>query len=348
MKKKVVLVWVGLVLLSIFLKGCTITGAPRTRLASYATATVGTAYIDSNSLGGHNYGNFMGEGNGIVYTCRGGHIDVAHLRIASDYVDYLYRKVKRNILKGNQGFTFKLNVEASRYHVDLKYPEDWENYPKDKKEEIADEVSVELASYFAYTMTTWHEMLTWYGFKCLGFWPEDASAFSWEDIYSNLLGVILGAEAVQRKDYSFNEAMTIVLKERLEQLGGRPASVSRQAAEKMRGKWYGGTVFVSISERNTDIGLDDGMVTPTLVPGICENAEPELLPVPKIDKLKEYDFVMDLVIEPREFEKGKILRLIYPQGDGKLVIPEKHFTIIMEDIRKNALKQGYTIFPDNQ
>lgn len=329
---------------AVTITGCTFLGEPRTRLASYATATAGTKFIDSNNLGEHCYEHFVPENNGIVYTCRGGHIDIAHLRIAADYVKYLYGKAKRTIKNDKARMKFKLNVESSMYYVDIQYPQNWADI---KNDQLIEEVSLELAQNFAFTMTTWHEFLTWYGFKCIALWPEDASAFSWEDIYSNLLGVRLGVSALQNESYSFNKAMTKLLKDQLDALQPRDKGISRYAAEKMQGDWYDGSVFVTIRQRNIDIGLDDGMVTPTLVPGICEGAKPKPYPVPSLDKVECYGFKIHLEIEPREFEKGKILRIIYPDGDGKRVIPEKHFPILFDDMAKEAAKKGYTLWPNN-
>jgi hypothetical protein len=80
-------------------------------------------------------------------------------------------------------------------------------------------------------------------------------------------------------------------------------------------------MLVTIKKRNFDLGLGDGLVTPTLVPNVpkCPSAEPLSYPAPKLDVLAKYGFAMKLEIEPHEWESGKILRIIY--GDKK---PEKN------------------------
>ena len=330
---------------TIFLNGCTVTSEPRLRLGSCATSTFGTNFIDSNNLGRHCYENFLFENNGIAYTYRGGDIDIAHVRIAADYVRYSYNKVRKSLMNNDAELTLKLNVEPSMYFVKLDYPPDWKALPQKERERIADEVALELSQYFTYTMTTWHEVLTWFGYKCMGFLPEQPSAFSWEDIYSNIMGIRLGAQAVQDNEHGFNDAMTILIKRELENLGIQSRITARKASEKMRGIWFDGFLFIDMRERNMDIGSVDGFATPTLIPGVCKDVEPQSYPVPTLAKFNSLGFKMKLEVEPKEFEKNNILRIIYPNGGGKRIQPAIHLPIIMECIKKEALARGFTVMP---
>ncbi len=328
-----------------FVYGCNGGDGPRVRLGTYPTPTPGTRYLDINNLGKHSYENSLSENDGIVYTCRGGHVDITHVRISADYVRYLNNKIRRCLMNNDSEFTFKFNVEPSTYYATLQYPPTWKTLSHKDKEQIADDVALELSQYCTYTMTTWHEVLTWFGFRTVPLWSEEPSAFSWEDVYSNLIGVRLGAQALQNKEHNFNEAMTILLKKELENLQVRSRDTARQAAEKMKGEWFTGFVLVDMKERNMDIGLDDGFVTPTLVPGICDGAQPQSYPVPTLDKFNEYGFTMDLTIEPKEFERGKILKLIYPNGGEKRIRPAEQMPIVMDFIKKEALEKGYDVMP---
>ena len=139
--------------------GCSIDGRPRIRTGSYATATLGTNFMDANNLGKHSYYTPMNEADGIAYTCRGGHIDIAHVRIAADNVRYLYYLTRKYLMAADSEFTFKASEQPSRYYVHLKYPDNWKSLSQNDKKAIADEVSLELSQYFSYTMTTWHEVL---------------------------------------------------------------------------------------------------------------------------------------------------------------------------------------------
>ncbi|MFH1370752.1 MAG: DUF4056 domain-containing protein [Planctomycetota bacterium] len=320
--------------------GCSIGGGPRPRIGSYPASSLPAKFLDVNSLGSHSYGLSLSEHNGLVYTGRGGHIDVAHLRIAADNTRFLYGKVRTHLLNNEPDFTFKLNVEPSSYYVELQYPSYWQKIPQQYREKIADKMALELSQYFTYTMTTWHEVLTWFGYKCLFFLPEESSAFSWEDIYSNLLGTRLGAEALEDKEHSYDRAMTTLLKEELENLQAQTRKTAKQAAREIADK----TLQADL-RKNTDIGLYDGFVTPTLAPGLCNGTRPKSLPVPTLDEVQKYGFGINLEIEPREFERNKILRIIYPEGGHKRVRPAEHLQIVMNYIEKDAMEKGYAIVP---
>jgi hypothetical protein len=326
--------------------GCfSIGGEPRPRLAGYPAATFGSRFIDANSLGRHSYGFSFPENAGIAYTCRGGHIDIDHLRIAADYTKYLSEKIYPRLLKGDKKFTFALNVDPSKYFVELEYPANWKDMPKKDREKISKEVSIELGEYLAFTMVNWHEILTWYGFRSVGFFPEFPSAFSWEDVYSNLLGARLAAQALKDTSKGYDEAMTILIKDELETLGVQSAGASRHASEKMRGKWFSGIALPDIKERNMDIGLDDGFVTPTLVPDVCPNATPQSYPAPTLDNFYTCGFSIKLEVETRTWEKQRILQIVYPQGNGYRIKLPEHLPLIFDAMKKDAQKLGYNVLP---
>jgi hypothetical protein len=342
-KMKQSIVMVSIVLSLIVVAGCSVNGSPRPRMGSYPASALPTKFLDVNNLGNHSYGMGLSENNGLVYTAEGGHIDIAHLRIAADNTRYLYGRVRQCLLNNDPEFTFKLNVEPSTYHADIQYPSYWQTIPQDYREKIADKMSLEMSRYFTFTMTTWHEVLTWFGYKCVFFLPEKSSAFSWEDIYSNLLGTQLGAQALQDDRHDYNRAMTILLKEELLALQAQPPRVAKQAAREM----VDNLRHINRT-RNTDIGLYDGLVTPTLATGVCKDAQPKSLPVPALDEVHKYGFAINLEIEPREFERGKILRIIYPQGGRKTVSPAEHLPIVMNYVEKDAMKNGYAIVPSEK
>jgi hypothetical protein len=230
--------------------------------------------------------------------------------------------------------SFKLNVEPSTYFVKFTYPDNWDTLPPEEKEKAIPEISLELGQYFTFMMTTWHEVLTYYGYKCMAVLPEEPSAFSWEDIYSNLVGIRLGARAVVDTERNYDEAMTAMIREELENLQIQSRHAAWQASEKMRGIWFEGFMLIDMKERNFDIGTDDGMITPVLVPDVCENVEPQSYPVPTLEAFNRYGFTMKFEVEPKEFEKDKILRIIYPDGGGKRIQPTNDLPIIVEHIKK--------------
>src|SRR4030042_268715 len=108
----------------------------------------------------------------------------------------------------------------------------------------------------------------------------------------------------------------------------------------MRGTWYEGALIAEMKVRNLDIGIDDGFVTPMLVPGVCHSAIPQSLPVPKLSKLYTYGFKMTLEVKPRELEKNRVLRVIYPNVSPneypERIHPVKHLPAIMDYIKRET------------
>jgi hypothetical protein len=300
----------------------------------------------------HGYQFTLAEKNGIVYTRKAGHIDIIHVRIAADWTAYLKKRTSKCIKRYDPGFSFTFKPDISKYYVQIFYPDNWEVLPDKDKEEITSEISIRLGQYLAFTVTTWHEILTWFGYKCLGFFPEFPSAFSWEDSFSNLLGTRVAAEALQDPEHNYNKAITLAIERELEKLGVQSSHTAIRASEIMRGKWFSGHVLylVDIKKRNLDIGLDDGFVTPTVLPcpPECAKVEVQSYPVPTLEILSEYGFSVKIEIEPWEWEKDNILRIIYPVAGKrkKRVEPAIHFARIMDYIKEDATKNyGYSVDP---
>jgi hypothetical protein len=149
--------------------------------------------------------------------------------------------------------------------------------------------------------------------------------------------------ALEDKILNYDNAMTALLKDELITLHAQSKSTARQAAERMIDK----TLHID-RRKHTDIGLYDGFVTPALAPGVCNDPLPISLPVPTLDEVHKYGFAVNLEIQPREFEGGKILSIIYPEGSSKTVRPAEHLPIVMHYIEKDATKKGYTIVPSEK
>lgn len=257
------------------LAGCSITGGPRTRLGYLPTDTFGIFFPDPDNLGAHSYGLGVPDRGGIVYTCKGGHIDLDHIRGNADNTRYLANKIRETLSKGKEGFSFKITGEASTNKVRFTYPQDWDQQPD--KDRIIEEIAFDTAAYLSFNATIWHEILTWFGVHYALIEPEFNSAFSWEDMYSNVIGTQIGVEAMKDQDRDFDAAMTAAIYRRLEELEVQPRSTAIAASDKVRGQWYTGNFVPDVKMRNFDIGLD-GSVTPTLVPGV-EGCDSEPLPL---------------------------------------------------------------------
>ena len=314
---------------------------PRLRYGKSPTLVfMGKQFIGGN-LGTHGYYYRSTENNGIAYTACGGHIDTTHLRVAADWTAYLAAKSYRHLMRGDASYSFGMIADRSRHEMHITYPANWSSLSPAQREHDAREVALILGPYMAYTMVTWHEILTWFGYKSVGIVPEYHSAFSWEDGYSNLLGAVLASRALRDTRHTYDEAMTIVLDAEMRRLGVQTAAVARQASASVRYEWYSGSIgtFINMKKRGLDIGVDTGFVTPILVPNVpgCSGAEPALQPAPRLDGLANYGFAAVPEILPHEWEKGKILRIVYPNGGGNRIRPDIHYGPIMDEIRREAI-----------
>jgi hypothetical protein len=117
--------------------------------------------------------------------------------------------------------------------------------------------------------------------------------------------------------------------------------MARQAGKAVRGWWFKGSfIRVVMIKRHLDVGLEDGYVTPWLVPGVagCEGATPAPCPVPDLELLEIYGFGVKHEMEPREWERHKILRVVYPDPATRRdrIEPAKHFGLILKHVRAQA------------
>jgi len=320
----------------LMISGCSLIEIPRARSGHLATATNGIPFPDPCNLGRHSYDIGIGEVGGIVYTCKAGHIDLDHVRGNADNTRFLVSKIRRALKNNSKGFSFIITGETSTHHIKFTYPEGWKTNPD--KEQITEEIAFATAPYLSLTATTWHEILTWYGVHFMGFEPEYNSAFSWEDMYSNLLGTKLGVRALKNTELSFDSAMTVELDKALKELDVQPSKVAYDASDSVRDNWYTGYYVPDNKKRNFDIGLD-GYITPTLVPGVkeCEGVKPLPMAVPTLDVLKSYGFTMTHRILPNVLEQGRMFKAA---GSDK-IYAQTHIPIIMEEIKKEAVEKGY-------
>jgi hypothetical protein len=316
--------------------GCSFSGGPRARVGYLPTATFGVVFPDPDKLGRHAYRlDLFGEAGGIVYTCKGGHIDLHHIRGTADDARYLVKRIRETLSKKRKGFSFNLTGEMSTHKIRFTYPANWDR--QQDKDEIIDEIAFETAVYLAFNAMTWHEMQTWFGVHFALVEPEFNSAFSWEDTYSNLVGARLGVEAVKDTEHDFDEAMTVAIYRRLKELDVQPRETAIRASDSIRGQWYTGNFVPDMRMRNFDIGLD-GTIRPTLVPGVADcNDEPLELAAPTLETLERHGFAMTYEIKPNVLEQGRIFKA----AGSNRIFPEKHYPVLIEHMKKEALERGY-------
>lgn len=333
-------------LLCIFPNGCAVAPSEKANLrimSPYFGSNIN--YLHPEKLGKHSYGGNFSEKIGMLYTCKAGYIDMGHLRESVDRTKYISEIVFDNIMKKEIEFSFNV-IEPARYFVKVKYPENWDSLNEAEKEKIAREISIGLGQYIAFASIVWHEIITYFGYSCVGVFSEKPSSFSWEDCYSDLLGTKLSAQALQENN-DFNISVTKLIDLELKKLDVQQPEIAKQATKKIKGKWFKGECypFIQMKKRNFDVGLDGGYLTPWLVPGICKNENPELCRVPDLKSISKYGFSFKIEIEPREAQKNRILDIIHADKgnihDKKIrrIQPDEDYKKIIDYIKDDAIKE---------
>jgi hypothetical protein len=203
--------------------------------------------VDPEMLGRHAYdgglvspkhgvreGFVSDEENGLVYTCRGGFVDIAHVRDYADWTVFLSRRIETML---DTGGAIELSEEGARRFLFVAAVD-----PTTSARIGRRTLSIQLAQWLAFQLSVWHETATWYGWASLPLFPELASAFSPEDLYSNLLGIRLASYVIQSggdtSEGAFNRATDDALALALRQLGATPPDVTRRALDAVDGLWW--------------------------------------------------------------------------------------------------------------
>jgi len=259
------------------------------------------------------------ERNGLVYTRRGGFVDLAHVRAYADWTVYLTHRIGALLATGG---SIRLPDEGGRRMLHLSAA------PRDPLRRIDRRRAARaLAERIAWQLSLWHEAATWYGWSSVGLFPERVSAFSPEDLYSNVLGIrvasallrVGGAET--RRQYEAN--MDAVLPQVLDRLGAVSAECSRRAAQLVDRIWWDSRRPLPrpdvVLERNFQTG-------PELVPWLVSLPEPEhgqsgnlhagpmVLRVPARLDVTESGSLVRLVIQP---EQGRARRVLGDRVRGR-------------------------------
>lgn len=178
-------------------------------------------------IGNHKYLGSKAENNGIIYTEKGGFIDMGHLRDIADFTAYLYLLIQDQ--RHNGAFSLKLGNEGGMKTLTVNVPG-----------KFTDEDVVHLAGRIAYDLSVWHEISTSYGASFIPLVPERYSSFSVEDAYSNLLGVHLGMKSILGSG-EYESEMTVNVKEVLESLNAvKDRESTIEAMNAVKDIWWSG------------------------------------------------------------------------------------------------------------
>lgn len=204
--------------------------------------------LGPDDLGGHVYdsgvvqvgsrvdedGLVHSERNGLVYACRGGFVDTAHVRDYADWTIFLATRIARNL---ETGLDLSLPAEGGQRLV-IVQPFDAATVERTGRRAIA----IALGQWLAFQLSVWHEIATWYGWSTMSAFPEKVSAFSPEDLYSNLIGARIAAaiasQRAAREETLYNRSVDEWLARVLGHLGAVPADVGREAMSSVDGLWW--------------------------------------------------------------------------------------------------------------
>jgi hypothetical protein len=268
-------------------------------------------------LGEHCYLGNKNEGNGILYTQRGGFIDIGHLRDQADWTAYLHRLISLN--KGNE-INLKLGKEGGDKRLIVQVPVDMDNTD-----------AILLAGRITYDLSVWHELATWFGVSSVPFVPERYSAFSIEDDYSNLLGISLGMKALG-SELPFEQAMTQLVQQTLDSLGVVATEQETiDAMEMVRNQWWSGEY--RYPSRKILIERDVTPYTcykPMLVPQLSHGVEPHELSLPVVDNNQRplTDFYTLILRLNHKFP----VKNMFPDRKNRIITQDDFYVLIQRAI----------------
>jgi len=174
------------------------------------------------------------ENNGLVYTCRGGFIDIAHVRDYADWSLFIGTSLARSLETGTR---IDLPNEGGRRTILLKpvSPTLIELIGRVR-------IAAALTEWITFQLSVWHEIATWYGWESVPGFSERVSAFSPEDLYSNLLGIKMLTAIAQRRsgraENVYNASVDAWLKAMLVVLRAVPKDVALGAMRAVDGLWW--------------------------------------------------------------------------------------------------------------
>lgn len=173
------------------------------------------------------------EHNGLVYTRRGGFIDLAHLRDSADNTLWLFSHIWPRM---GQATTLKLDDELGQREIRLL------SYTPPASATDRYRLAVELAAHLAFELAAWHEVAQWYGFESVPGFSEGVSAFSPEDLYSNLLGTRVAIDLLNAGGGAslsrYQQAMSGMIPQALAQLEAESPAGTRFHFDMIDHLWW--------------------------------------------------------------------------------------------------------------
>ncbi|HXH32129.1 MAG TPA: DUF4056 domain-containing protein [Bacteriovoracaceae bacterium] len=303
---------------------------------SFIQHKVGLAglYLDPSKLGEHRFARIGDEDDkedkvGLIYTCKGGFIDVSHVRDTADWAAHILYNLSSWIGSGRE----VLAREEGSFETRGVY------FPKLTTKQLTSLSKADLADLavaISNSMALLHEIPT-------SFNIQKGSAFSVEDAYSNLLGSYLGVRAAQGP-LPFNRAMSEILLSELSELGSMEKKKTVIVHKMVKNLWWKSSFsggFDSVLKR--DFTFEDD-IRPFRVDAVpyCQSDAEKVLKIPAVlsngRSVNEY-FQIRGQMKEHFFEK---LAKIGVHIQGPLT--QEHYPEVIQGIRSHfARKLGETL-----
>lgn len=277
-----------------------------------------------SEIGPHKYLGSKDEGNGIIYTRRGGFVDLGHLRDQADWTTYLYLLIQTN--KNTGHITQELGYEGGTKVLNIDIPSD-----------IDSTDIISLAGRIAYDLSVWHEIATWFGTSYVPLVPERYSSFSIEDIYSNLLGVTLGMQALKSKE-PYEQAMTGLIASIMDTLQAvSTLEETYRAMEAVENIWW--TRDKRLPSRKVLLEHDINayqQVEPWMVPDWSDKTSPYVLSIS--DTTRNGILLSDLYKLNFKLNFKFPVKELFPLQD-KRVITQQDFDTLLQHVEQDIILQ---------
>lgn len=320
---------------AIFLVGlcCFVLAGCRTG-RGYEWGHTGAGTFDADPFNLAPFGSPTVDGNGILYTLRCGTIDPDHVygwaRKTKSYYNAVYKCLTDDCGRLSTGY----------FKVRFTYPAPWITMDPQEKKKAAHKMAVQTAQYLAFNDGLWHEIATWYGHRTFPLISDFESALSWEDLYSDRLGTVIAAQALDNSgDFATN--VTRLTKLELAKRELVDTARARTITESMKNVAYKDDPLAKkILWRNLDIGTGDGTIDPVVFPGFSDQP-PIPLPAPTLDLLENYKIEAAVIVSASSPKYATITSKAGITGEFE---PAVHNPKILAVIKQDAIKRGFRVF----
>ncbi len=287
-------------------------------------------FLDVEKLGTHSYNQKEKDPMGLIYSCRGGFVDVAHLRDNADWTAHILYNLPQWI---GSGKTIDARNEGGFKNRRVYFPK----MDAKKISELSQDDLAKISIAMGFGFATLHEIVT--GFNIAVSFPitlvmyERASSFSVEDQYSNLLGAHLGAEAAQAKG-AYEEELTKSISRTLKKLSPLSLAETKAVHASLHHKWWQKDLLGRnrmVAKRNYGFA---GKVYPEIAPGVDQCRNMEIAPVEVPDKLSNGMSVSDYFQIQGEVNKKFASQMRKSNKSVTPIISQKDFPEFISTIKE--------------